>query len=55
MVAPVLDSHPFITRWTIDTEDIDKVLKVETKGNLSENNMINLLKSSGFDCEVLPD
>ena len=38
-----------------DTEDIDRVLKVETKGNLTENNVINLIRTNGFYCDVLPD
>ncbi len=46
--------HPLIKRWTIDTEDIDKVLKVETAKQLPESFIINEIQERGYACELLP-
>ncbi|MDN5202704.1 hypothetical protein QQ008_15045 [Fulvivirgaceae bacterium BMA10] len=54
-LKPVFSSHPIITDWSIDTEDIDNVLRVEASENLNENDIITLIKTNGFHCEVLPD
>ncbi len=54
-VKPVFNDHPLITRWSVDTEDIDNVLKIKTAGRLTENDIINLMKAHGFFCEALPD
>lgn len=54
-VKPILNKHPYISTWSIDTEDIDNVLRIEASNNLSENDIINQLKSSGFFCEILMD
>lgn len=50
---PVLNEHPAITSWSVDFEDIDKVLRIETTGSLSENEVISIMANSGFKCEVL--
>jgi len=44
-----------IIYWSIDLEDIDKVLKVNTTEELNENDIKNLIKIKGFYCEALPD
>lgn len=44
-----------IVNWSIDLEDVDKVLKVNTIETLSENDVTNLVKVKGFYCEPLPD
>ncbi len=54
-VRPVFNRHPIIADWSVDTEDIDKVLRIETAGNLNETDVINLLNPLGFYCEGLPD
>jgi hypothetical protein len=53
VLEPLFNSNSHILKWTIDLEDIDKVLKVESHDNLSETDIINLLKSGGFYCEEL--
>ncbi len=54
-LKPVFKRHPIITRWSIDTEDIDKVLRIEASGSLTENEVIRLMQTCGFHCEALPD
>ena len=44
-----------IIKWSIDLEDIDKVLKVNTTESLNENDVKNLVNVKGFHCEPLPD
>ena len=54
-INSIFNNNPEITRWTIDLEDVDKVLKIEGKDELNENNIIQLIRSCGFYCELLPD
>ena len=49
----VFNKYPSINRWTIDTEDIDKVLRIESLDYLSENEVIRGIKEIGYNCEVL--
>lgn len=42
-----------ILKWSIDLEDIDNVLKIRANKNLSENDIINQIKTLGFDCKDL--
>lgn len=51
----ILKRYPVILDWSVDTEDIDRVLRVKTIGNINENDIINLIKPSGFYCEILQD
>lgn len=54
-VARVLDSHPAIKHWTVDLDDIDKVLRIEWQHFLSAVDIQRLLKPIGYHCENLPD
>ncbi len=40
--------------WSVDTEDIDKVLRVNSSIN-NTTQIINTLKQAGYICEELPD
>lgn len=51
-LSPIF-KHPSIKRWTIDTEDTDKVLKVETHEKMPEDFIIDELRDKGFLCEAL--
>ena len=53
-VAPLLDSAPGITRWNVDREDIDNVLRIES-GSMDAQEVINLVRQAGYYCEELPD
>jgi len=50
----VLSLHPIIINWHIDKEDVDKVLRIESKTNNSAD-IISTMKLAGFMCEELPD
>lgn len=54
LVKPVFNNHPVIASWSVDTEDIDNVLRVEAYDGLSETEVIRLVKECGFYCNVLP-
>lgn len=48
-----LDNHPNILQWSIDKEDIDKVLRIKPKKEIKESEIIELVSSAGFYCEIL--
>lgn len=54
LLSLALDENPDISRWHLDLEDIDKVLKIETE-NLSEEYIIELARERSINCVVLPD
>jgi len=54
-VSPLLNNHPTVTGWSIDTEDIDNVLRIEHSGLLNETDVIQLMSTYGFTCQLLPD
>ena len=52
-IQSVLNAHPKIKEWSVDTEDVDKVLRIETKKILTEEEVIQLIRKHGFNCEIL--
>ena len=54
-IKPVLNNHTDILTWSIDLEDIDNVLRVEARTNLSEEEVINLVQVKGFYIETMAD
>ena len=54
-IKSLFRDHPVILDWSIDTEDIDNVLRIEATESLHEGDVISLVKTYGFHCEVLPD
>jgi tRNA G26 N,N-dimethylase Trm1 len=54
-IKPILNKHPQIISWSVDTEDIDKVLRIESTNQLFENEVIELIENNGFQCEDLPE
>lgn len=50
-----LDKHHQISRWAIDLDDIDRVLKLETNMEADQSKMIAFIRSQGIYCETLPD
>lgn len=53
-IAPYFNSHPCISEWSADTEDVDNVLRVVSL-NLIEKDVIQLMQRKGFVCEALLD
>lgn len=54
-LKPLFKEHSTISKWTVDTEDIDNVLRIEAAENLTENDIIYLLNDQGIYCEPLVD
>ncbi len=52
-VQTMLDSHPVIRHWSIDTEDMDNVLRIELRELIDEGQVARLLSPKGFYCEDL--
>lgn len=52
-IAPIFNLHKSIGNWSIDTEDIDNVLRLECSDSTSEAQMIGLLTSYGVGCGEL--
>lgn len=51
-LKPHLDELPQ-TQWNFDLEDCDKILRIDTLPEISEEVVIKILQNKGFDCEVL--
>ena len=49
----VFDKHPDIIDWSIDMEDVDKVLRIVATENLSSHEVIELVRQRNFYCEEL--
>ncbi|OIQ28704.1 MAG: hypothetical protein BM555_05750 [Crocinitomix sp. MedPE-SWsnd] len=52
-IAPILDLHPQIISWNVDTQDIDNVLRIEGLLPLDEEEIIPLLRQYGVYSETL--
>lgn len=48
-LANLLNNNPNINSWTVDHEDIDRVLRIISY-TLSHTEVINLLTSHGYEC-----
>ena len=51
-VAGLLDGQDNISRWNIDLNDIDKVLRIEAN-DLEMEHVVQLIQEAGFYCEEL--
>ena len=54
-ITSILDNHTHIKDWSVDTEDIDNVLRVVANSTLTENDVFAMIRICGFECEELPD
>lgn len=54
-LEPILNNHPVIDSWTVDTNDVDKILRIETSQKINECDIVNLVRTYGFYCEPLTD
>ena len=52
-IKSIFNKHPTINDWSIDTNDIDNVLRIEASNVVTEKVIINLIEKQGFYCEVL--
>lgn len=54
-LEPILDHHLKVRDWNIDLEDVDNVLRIETKENVEEIYFKHLLSDFGFDIQLMYD
>ncbi|MCB0481572.1 MAG: hypothetical protein KDC83_09075 [Flavobacteriales bacterium] len=54
-LAIVFDKHESISSWSIDLDDVDKVLRIEASPTLSESDVQQLMASKGYFCEDLAE
>lgn len=54
LIMPLFNSHPNITRWSVDIEDVDNVLRVISNKEI-EQEIIKIVEGNGFICNPLPD
>ena len=47
------NNHKSIYKWSIDLEDIDKVLRIEACHKLPQKEVLNLISAAGFSGEEL--
>lgn len=53
-VAQALDQQPFIGRWTVDLDDVDRVLRVVATAPLTDR-IISLVNACAYECAELED
>lgn len=53
LLKPHLDKLPY-SNWSFDLEDCDKILRIDSKKEIS-GAIIKLLQDNGFKCEELTD
>ena len=54
-LKPLLNKHSDILKWSIDLEDIDNVLRIEATTNITESDIIDMVRTHGFYIETLTD
>ena len=54
-VKTLFNNHSGIKSWSVDTDDIDNVLRIEASEKISDEEIILSLRSQGFYSEVLED
>lgn len=54
-IAHLFNAHPFIQKWSVDIEDIDKVLRIEAISSIDENEILGLMLPYGLRCEPLKE
>ena len=52
-MKPIFNNLSIINKWSIDTEDIDNVLRIEAEDSLQEADVYKLIAENGFYCEDL--
>ncbi len=55
VLASLFKNLTGIVRWSVDMQDVDRVLKIVTFEDYSEKEFTHLIRSRGILCEDLPD
>lgn len=51
-VLRIMEAHPAIEEWSVDLDDIDRVLRVVSHSATPEQ-IINLINKAGYQCREL--
>ena len=54
-VSEALGTCGFISRWTVDTDDCDRVLRVVAQEVEFEKMVQETVQAAGFECNEMPD
>lgn len=54
-LIPIFDNHKGINSWSIDLEDVDKVLRIEANKELKQNDVLRIISRHGYIGEELND
>lgn len=52
-LSAVFDNHQLIRKWSVDTEDCDKVLRIEAHSEFGINEAVALVQLMGFTGDEL--
>lgn len=52
-VEPMLQYFTQITDWSIDLNDCDRVLRIESENHLFEEDIVHLIERMGYTCKKL--
>ena len=52
-IAHYLNNHNAISRWNVDLEDRESILRIEAKKNIQVERIIDTIQILGYDCEEL--
>jgi len=52
-IRPLLNNNSKISEWSVDTEDVDNVLKIKSSTSICIEDIRLQIKLSGFNCEEL--
>ncbi len=55
LLKTLFNNNPSISTWSVDTEDVDNVLRIDANEEIVEKDIIRLLRTCGVYCEVLPE
>ncbi|MGB5982997.1 MAG: hypothetical protein WBG46_12710 [Nonlabens sp.] len=53
--ASFFNEHPDIMDWSIDLEDWENILRIESKDDIDVENLIQHIYTLGYSCEELED
>jgi hypothetical protein len=53
-IASIIGILPTVSRWNVDLQDVDKILRVESREACARN-IEEVLQKAGFYCEELAD
>jgi hypothetical protein len=53
LIQSLFNNQHAILEWSVDIQDVDKVLRLETTAAMNESRVIDLMSSAGIACMVM--